>query len=81
MKVEISKVEMDKELLKIENSGLQTKMTDQNILVEELEKELVMTKQKLGDVYNEMSEVEQAKINVDKTGDKNKKFSFFSKKK
>ena len=82
--VEISQVEMERDKVKFEYNSLQNDLRNKNLLVEDLEKELVQTKQKLGDVLNEMSEVEQVKICTEKSCDKkNKKnaFTFFSKNK
>lgn len=65
-KVELSKLEMEKEVLKEENAKILNKNKEQFDKIEELEKDLVTTKQKLGEVLNEISEIEQAQIMIDK---------------
>ena len=72
---------MERDKLKQENFTLQSEKMKNTSLVEELEKDLVLTKQKLGEVLNELSEAEQAKIHTERSGEKKGKFSFFSKKK
>jgi hypothetical protein len=72
---------MERDKLKLEVTTLQNDKNKQISLVEDLEKDLVLTKQKLGEVLNELSEAEQAKINTERIGEKKGKYSFFSKKK
>jgi len=88
-KVEISQCETEKEKLASENRKTLMEINEQKIKIENLEQDLVYTKQKLGDVLNELSEMENYGSN--KSPDKNndsviekKKTgfsSFFSKKK
>ena len=72
---------MERDKFKFDYSSLHSEMKNKNTLIEELEYELVQTKQKLGDVLNEMSEAEQLNISSARIGEKKTKFSFFSKKK
>lgn len=90
-KVEISQSESDKEKLISENRRMCIEVNDQKSKIENLEKDLIYTKQKLGDVLNELSEMENHNTtptprNTDKSMDSVDKkksgfSSFFSKKK
>jgi hypothetical protein len=79
--VEISQVEMERDKVKQENTLLLSEKNSQIGHIEELEKEIVLTKQKLGEVLNELSEAEQAQISTERGVTTKGKFSFFKKNK
>lgn len=87
-KVEISQCENEKEKLASENRKIVMEINEQKSKIENLEKDLVFTKQKLGDVLNELGEYENnnTTLKTDKSVESIEKkktgfASFFSKKK
>ena len=85
-KVELSQCESEKENLFSENRRIMIDVNDQKNKIENLEKDLIFTKQKLGDVLNELSEAENKTKPNEKGNESIEKkktgfSSFFSKKK
>jgi len=87
-KVEISQCENEKEKMISENRKIVMEINEQKSKIENLEKDLIFTKQKLGDVLNELGEYENNNTPI-KTDNSNESLekkktgfsSFFSKKK
>lgn len=83
-KVELSNKETEKEKLFSDNKRLESQIFECKLKIENLENDLIFSKQKLGDVLNEMSEIESSAItserSLDNISEKKSSFSFFKKK-
>ncbi len=79
-KVELTQSQQEYDRKKDENTKLSQSIVELNLKIDSLERELIVTKQKLGDVLNEMSEMENAVI-LKSPDSKDKKKGIFLKKK